>query len=60
MASAAAAKKWPHPSHSSRRARPHEPEVGLVNQGGRLQGLAGLLLREALGGQPAQFVVDQR
>ncbi len=31
-----------------------------MNQGGRLQGLAGLLLREPLGGQPAQFVVDQR
>jgi len=43
-----------------RRARPDEPEVGLVNQGGRLQGLAGLLVREPLGGQPAQFVVDQR
>ena len=43
-----------------RRARPDEPEVGLVNQGGRLQGLAGLLVREPLGGQPTQLVIDQR
>ena len=48
------------PVPAGRRARPDEPKVGLVNQGGRLQGLAGLLLREPLGGQPAQFVVDPR
>ena len=42
------------------RTRPDEPEVGLVNQGRRLQRLAGPLVRQPLGGQPAQFVVDQR
>jgi hypothetical protein len=38
----------------------HQPEVRLMHQGGRLEGLAGLLLRQALGRQPAQLVVDQR
>ena len=31
-----------------------------MDQGGRLQGLAGLLLREPSDGQPAQLIVDQR
>ena len=31
-----------------------------MNQGSRLQRLAGLLVGEPLGGQPAQFLVDQR
>ena len=31
-----------------------------MHQGGRLQGLAGLFVRQPLGGQPAQLVVDQR
>jgi hypothetical protein len=37
----------------------HQPQVGLVNQGGRLEGLAGLLLGHLRGGQLAQLVVDQ-
>ena len=36
-----------------------EPHVRFMNQGGGLQGLAGLLLRQALGGEPPQFVVHQ-
>ena len=37
-----------------------QPEVRLVDQGGGLERLAGLLLRQPLGGQLAQLVVDQR
>ena len=37
----------------------HQPQVGLVDQGGRLQRLAGFLLGHLLGCQPAQLVVDQ-
>src|SRR5262249_2561360 len=42
------------------RARADQPQVGLVDQGGRLQRLARLLLSQALGGEAAQLVVDQR
>jgi hypothetical protein len=31
-----------------------------MDQRGRLERLAGQLLRQPLGGQPAQFIVDQR
>ena len=37
----------------------HQPQVRLVDQRGRLQRLAGLLLGQLLGGEPAEFVVDQ-
>src|SRR3712207_7629769 len=37
-----------------RPARPDEPQVRLVDQGGGLQGVAGRLLGELAGGQPAQ------
>ena len=37
-----------------------QPEVGLVDQGGRLQRLAGRLLGQLPRRQPPQFVVDQR
>ena len=36
-----------------------QPEVGLVDQGSRLQGLPGVLLGQPGGGQLAQFLVDQ-
>jgi hypothetical protein len=36
-----------------------EPEVRLVNQGGGLERLAGLLVRQPLGGQLAKLVVDE-
>ena len=36
-----------------------QPQVGLVDQGGGLQCLAGLLLGQLLGGQLAQLVVNQ-
>ena len=36
-----------------------EPEIGLVDQIGRLEGLPRGLAGEPLGGQPAQFLVDQ-
>jgi hypothetical protein len=36
-----------------------QPEVRLVDQGGRLEGLAGLLLDQPGGGQFPQLVVDQ-
>ena len=45
---------------AGRFAGPDQPQVGLVHQGGRLQGLAGLLLRQPLGGKPAQLIVNQR
>src|SRR5262249_37403378 len=38
----------------------HEAEVGLVDQGGGLEGLAGLLLRQPPCSQLPQLVVDQR
>ena len=38
----------------------HQPQVGVVDQGRRLQRLARRFLRKALGGQLAQLVVDQR
>ena len=38
----------------------NQPEVRLVDQGGGLQGLAGVLQGQPLGGQPAQLVVDER
>src|SRR5262245_20636405 len=37
-----------------------EPQVRLVDQRGRLEGLARALAGQAVGGQPAQFVVDER
>ena len=37
-----------------------QPEVGLVDQGRGLERLARLLLRQPLGGELAQLVVDQR
>ena len=36
-----------------------EPEIGLVHQVGRLEALPRGLAGEPLGGQPAQFLVDQ-
>ncbi len=36
-----------------------QPEIGLMDQGGRLQGLAGLLLGQLLSGESAKFIVDQ-
>ena len=60
MASAAAAKKWPRPSQCRASSASDQPEVGLVDQGGGLERLAGLLLRQPLGGELAQLVVDQR
>jgi hypothetical protein len=38
----------------------HQPDVRLVDKGGRLERLAGLLLGQLLRRQPAQLVVDQR
>ena len=38
----------------------HQPEIGLVDQGGGLERLARLLLRHPLGRQLAQPVIDQR
>ena len=60
MASAAAAKKWPRPSQCRASLVPDQPEVGLVDQGGGLERLAGLLLGQLLGRQLPQLVVDQR
>ena len=59
MASAAAAKKWPRPSQLRVLASP-PAGVGLVDEGGRLQRLARLLLGHPRGGELAQFVVDER
>ena len=59
MASAAAAKKWPRPFQCGA-CRADEPQVGLVDQGGRLERLPRLLLGQLLGRQLAQLVVDQR
>ena len=60
MASAAAAKKWPRLFQRCGPVRIHQPQVRLVDQGRRLERLAGLLLGQLLRGQPAQLVVDQR
>jgi hypothetical protein len=38
----------------------HQAEVGLVDEGRRLERLARLLLRQALRGESAQPVIDQR
>jgi hypothetical protein len=38
----------------------HQSQVRLVDQRGRLQRLARFLLGKPLGGEPAEFVVDQR
>ena len=48
MASAAAAKKWPRLSQCRSAAGADQPEVGLVDQGGGLEGLARLLLGQPL------------
>jgi hypothetical protein len=37
----------------------HKPQVSLVDQGGGLERLAGLLAGEPLGGRLAELVVDQ-
>src|SRR5262249_61950499 len=37
-----------------------EPQVRLVDQVGRLEGVARALVGQAVGGQPPQFVVDER
>ena len=59
MASAAAAKKWPRPSQS--RSPPGRPaQVGLVDQRRGLERLPRLLPGQPLGGQLAEFLVDQR
>ena len=60
MASAAAAKKWPRLFQRWASSLVDQPEVRLVDQGRGLERLAGLLLRQLLGGQLAQLVVDQR
>ena len=60
MASAAAAKKWPRLSQCRVLASADQPQVRLVDQGRRLERLAGLLLASLCGRQPAQLVVDQR
>jgi hypothetical protein len=39
---------------------PDEPKVRLVNQGGRLEGLARPFVRQPGGGELAKFVVDER
>jgi hypothetical protein len=38
----------------------NEPEIGVVNQGRRLQRLARLLLRHPFGSKSTQFVIDER
>ena len=60
MASAAAAKKWPRLFQCRAGLAADQPQVGLVDQGGGLERLAGLLLGQLLGRQLAQLVVDQR
>ena len=59
MASAAAAKKWPRLFQPGSSVA-DEPEVRLVDQGGGLEGLPGLLLGQPLGRELAELVVDQR
>jgi hypothetical protein len=41
-----------------RAVRPDQPQVGLVDQGGGVERLAGLFLGHVSGGQPAQLVID--
>ena len=60
MASAAAAKKWPRLFQCWACVGVHQPQVGLVDQGGGLERLARLLLGQPLRRQLAQLVVDQR
>ena len=60
MASAAAAKKWPRLFQSWAVRALDQPQVRLVDEGRRLERLPRLLLRQPLGGQFAQLVVDQR
>ena len=60
MASAAAAKKCPRLFQCWASLGIDQPEVGLVDQGGGLEGLPRLLLGQLLRGQFAQLVVDQR
>ena len=59
MASAAAAKKWPRLSQRWASCPRDQPEVGLVDQGRGLEGLAGLLVPQPSGGKVAEFLVDQ-
>ena len=59
MASAAAAKKWPRPSQRLV-GRADQPEVRLVDEGGRLEGLAGRLGGQPAGGELPQLVVHER
>src|SRR5262249_14923657 len=42
------------------RAPAHQAQVRLVDEGGGLESLSGLLVGQFLGGQPAQLIVDQR
>ena len=59
IASAAAAKKWPG-CPSACVVRADEPEVRFVDQGGRLERLAGLLLGQLAARPACELVVDQR
>ena len=59
MASAAAAKKWPRPSQSAGASGADQPQVGLVDQGGRLERLPGRLAGQPGGGELPQLVVDE-
>ena len=38
----------------------HEPQIGFVNEPGRLQSLTRLLVRHVSGREPAQFRIDER
>ena len=60
MASAAAAKKWPRLVPAELVGRADQPEVRLVDEGGRLQGVAGGLGGHPRGGELPQLVVDER
>ena len=60
MASAAAAKKCPRPSQPVGLPAADQPDVRLVDEGGRLEGLPGLLVGQPRGGQLPQLVVDER
>ena len=59
MACAAAPKKWRRPSQPGSWS-PHQAEVGLVDQGGRLERLAGRQPAGQRRGQAAQLRVDDR
>jgi hypothetical protein len=39
---------------------PNQSQISIVDQGGRLQRLAGLLMTQPLDGQLSQLVIDQR